>query len=40
LLGALRADFAERLPHGERRARILGHGVGEHFRVGAVGADA
>jgi len=36
LLGSLRADFAERLAHGERGARVLGHGVGENFGLGAV----
>src|SRR5258708_8798732 len=29
------ADFLERLFHGERRARILGHGVGLHFGFSA-----
>ena len=36
LLGALGADFGERLAHGERGTRILGHGVGQDFGVGSV----
>ena len=36
LLGALGADFGERLLHGERGAGVLGHGVGEDFGVGSV----
>src|ERR1039458_2626036 len=36
LLGALRADLRERLLHGERGARVFGHGVGEDLGVGAV----
>ena len=36
LLGALGADFGEGFAHGERRAGILGHGVGQDFGVGAV----
>ena len=36
LLGALGADFGQRFAHGERRTRVLGHGIGQHFGVGSV----
>src|SRR6266853_5352934 len=36
LFGLLLADLLERLLHGKRRARILGHGVGLNLRVHAV----
>ena len=36
LLGALGADLGQRLAHGERGTGVLGHGVGQDFRVGAV----
>ncbi len=39
LLGALGADFGQRLAHGERGAGVLGHGVGEDFGVGAVDGE-
>ncbi len=35
-LGPLFADLAQRLLHGERRARVLGHGVGLHLGLDAV----
>ena len=36
LLGALRTDLPQRLAQGQRRPRILCHGVGEHLGVRAV----
>src|SRR6185437_5192590 len=36
LLGALAADFLKRVAHGERRARVFGHGVSQHFGVCAM----
>ena len=39
LLGALGADFGERLAHGERGAGVLGHGIGQHLGVGAVDGE-
>ena len=39
LLGALGADFGERLAHGERGAGVLGHGVGQDFGIGAVDGE-
>ena len=39
LLGALAADFGQRLAHGESGAGVLGHGVGQHFGVGAVDGE-
>ena len=33
LLGFLLADLLERLLHGERRPRVLRHGVSLHFRI-------
>src|SRR6202044_1227187 len=36
LLGPLRADLGKRLLHRQRRARILSHRIGQHFRVGSV----
>ena len=39
LLGALGADFVEGLAHGEGGAGVLGHGVGEDLRVGAVDGE-
>ena len=36
LLRLLRADLLERFFHGERRARILGHGIGLNLRLYAV----
>ena len=39
LLGALGADFGQGLAHGERRAGVLGHGIGQDFGVGAVDGE-
>ena len=36
LLRPLRADLRQGLPHGQRRPRILGHGVGQHLGIGAM----
>ena len=36
LLGSLSANLGQRLAHGERRARILGHGVSQDLGVCAV----
>ena len=36
LLGALGADLGEGFAHGERGARILGHGVGQDLGIGTV----
>ena len=36
LLGALGADFSEGLAHRQGGAGVFGHGVGQHFGVGAV----
>ena len=39
LLGALRADLRQRLAHGECGAGILGHGIGQHLRLGSVNGE-
>ena len=39
LLGALGADFGQRLAHGERGAGVFGHGEGENLGVGAVDGE-
>ena len=39
LLGALGADFGQRVAHGERGAGVLGHGEGEDLGVGAMDGD-
>src|SRR5580693_942602 len=36
LLSLLLADLLERLLHGERRARVLGHGIGLNFGLHAI----
>ena len=38
LLGLLLIQFSQRFFHRERRARVLGHGVGLHLRIGALHA--
>ena len=39
LLGALGVEFAKRLAHGKRRSRILGHGIRQDLRVGAMNSE-
>jgi len=39
LLGALCADFSQRLAHGEGGAGVPGHGVSQDFRIGAVDGE-
>ena len=39
LLGALGADLGQRLAHRQRGAGILGHGIGQNFRVGAMNGE-
>ena len=36
LFGLLRGDFLERLLHGQRRAGVLGHGIGLDFGLYAI----
>ena len=36
LFGALGTDLGQRFAHRKSRTGVLGHGVGQHLRVGAV----